>query len=182
MALPSLLSIRAQGLAAIKAALVGLDNDFCNSVSQWIYDSYTSKGYKVYVPDHLTPVGGWMGVGLTVVEVGGNEDGEVVGYMIYGGAAAKSQYAAMSGGEAVGPPNAVTTIVSADASLLVSDPVNAANGDVVHQETDFSIPNLGVPLDFARQYDSFNTVAAGGTVWSDRGMGEGWCGSVSATN
>ncbi|NQU22994.1 MAG: hypothetical protein HQ567_17085 [Candidatus Nealsonbacteria bacterium] len=33
-----------------------------------------------------------------------------------------------------------------------------ANGNVTHDETDFSIPNLGVSLGFSRHYDSFNTV------------------------
>ena len=52
-----------------------------------------------------------------------------------------------------------------------------ANGDVTHNETDISVPNLGVPLAFNRQYDSYNTVSGltgAPTPWSDRGLGEGW--------
>jgi YD repeat-containing protein len=45
-------------------------------------------------------------------------------------------------------------------------------------ETDFTIPNLGTPLEMVRSYDSFNTVASG-TSWSDRGMGDGWSFSYS---
>jgi len=41
-------------------------------------------------------------------------------------------------------------------------PINIANGDVSHDETDFSIPNLGAPLAFRRHYDSLNTVPAAG--------------------
>ena len=45
---------------------------------------------------------------------------------------------------------------------------------MTHDETDISIPNLGVPLAFSRHYDSFNTAGPGQAAWSDRGMGEGW--------
>ena len=44
---------------------------------------------------------------------------------------------------------------------------------MTHDETDFTIPNLGTPLGMARHYDSQNTVASGSS-WSDRGMGDGW--------
>ena len=55
----------------------------------------------------------------------------------------------------------------------MAEPIDPANGDVTHSETDFSIPNLGAPLEMVRSYDSLNTVASG-TAWSDRGMGDGW--------
>ena len=45
--------------------------------------------------------------------------------------------------------------------VTIGEPVNPANGDVTHDETDFSIPNLGTPLEMVRPYDSFNTAASG---------------------
>ena len=54
-----------------------------------------------------------------------------------------------------------------------------SNGDVTHTETDFTIPNLGTPLQMMRTYDSSNTVASG-TPWSDRGMGDGWSSRTSS--
>src|SRR5208282_2207527 len=72
-------------------------------------------------------------------------------------------------------PAAIST-----SQITVGEPINPANGDVTHDETDFSIPNLGTPLEMVRAYDSFNTVKSG-TSWSDRGMGDGWSFSYSDT-
>ncbi|MCE5268857.1 MAG: autotransporter-associated beta strand repeat-containing protein [Planctomycetaceae bacterium] len=160
------------------------DTNFRNGLADSIH-SYCQAGYSVDSPTQIMSFGNdqsqpWTGVGFTVAD----SAGRVLAYMIYGGVSGSSQYATVSGGAAVGPPSIVYDVVSAVVSLLATDPVNTANGDVVYQATDFSIPNLGVPLTFARQYDSFNTVsglAGAPSPWSDRGMGEGWSFSFSDT-
>ena len=51
-------------------------------------------------------------------------------------------------------------------SASVSDPILVANGDVTHDETDLHLPAAGIPLDFARHYDSQSQVSVGfGTGW-----------------
>ena len=47
--------------------------------------------------------------------------------------------------------------ISRPDNIDVGEPINPANGDASHDETDFSIPNLGTPLEMVRSYDSFNT-------------------------
>ena len=50
--------------------------------------------------------------------------------------------------------------------IKAGDPVNVLNGNVEHDEQDIAIPNIGIPLNFARHYDSLSTF--------DRGLGVGW--------
>ena len=133
---------------------------------------------RVVVPDNYTDIGEWHGVGFTVTDISTNKS---VGYMITNNMAAGSQYEGISGGEADGDQKPVDDITVTVNSTCVGEPIDVASGDVVHRETDFSIPNLGIPLEMARKYDSINTVASGETPWSDRGMGEGWSFSYSDT-
>jgi RHS repeat-associated protein/uncharacterized delta-60 repeat protein len=56
---------------------------------------------------------------------------------------------------------------------IMGDPVNMVTGGLVHDETDFAIPNIGVPLNFGRHYDSlFAPGTANGP--RDEGFGVGW--------
>lgn len=60
--------------------------------------------------------------------------------------------------------------VRAGASSLIAPsaaiPVNTANGAMIRDDVDIVFPNLGVPLDFTRHYDSGNK--------DDYGLGVGW--------
>ena len=42
---------------------------------------------------------------------------------------------------------------------FVADPVNTANGNYAYQHTDIAIPTRGLPLDFARAYNSLSPQA-----------------------
>ncbi|MEM8875805.1 MAG: choice-of-anchor Q domain-containing protein, partial [Planctomycetota bacterium] len=55
----------------------------------------------------------------------------------------------------------------------IGDPVNPADGHVYHVETDVVIPNQGVPIAFARKYQSTH-VDDDLYYDSDRGLGRGW--------
>src|SRR5258706_1619801 len=50
--------------------------------------------------------------------------------------------------------------------MEIGDPVEVSNGNMHHEEQDFSIPNVGLPIKFERRYDSLST--------ADMGMGDGW--------
>ncbi len=134
-----------------------------------------NQGYaKVYVPTYeLTignnnPQGPWTGIGYTVI----NSWGFTVSYIIDGriGATWQSPHGGAPDGDFVTPKTPPEPV---NGGVSVSDPIDAATGDVSHNELDFSVPNLGAALQMLRRYDSINTVASG-APWSDRGMGEGW--------
>jgi RHS repeat-associated protein len=50
--------------------------------------------------------------------------------------------------------------------FYAGDPVNPANGNMFRDETDISIPSIGIPLQFTRHYDSQSAF--------DVGLGLGW--------
>jgi len=56
---------------------------------------------------------------------------------------------------------------------LTGDPVNVATGSFTRDETDLTLPNVGVPFEFHRYYDSGET--------TDIGLGVGWRYSYSDT-
>jgi RHS repeat-associated protein len=154
-----------------------------SGLRQQIRDSingFLAQGYQVYVPVQEITLGSgssqWKGVGyvLRKHDTGRDPTGQLwwdYGYIIQGGI--NNQIGDPHGGYAVWPPDTVTVASTKITNAWVSDPINTANGDVTHDETDFTVPNLGAPLAMARHYDSSNTVASG-TAWSDRGMGDGW--------
>jgi uncharacterized delta-60 repeat protein/RHS repeat-associated protein len=145
--------------------------------------------YSVYVPTNTVtvgngndpgnpqgssanPNGSWTGVGYTLTATTGSEAGKVQGFIIDDGVNAH-------GGGAYG--DLPTPIVPLDSWTTATglDPIATSNGGVIHDETDFSIPNLGTPLAMARHYHSFDTADSGTTLASDRGMGDGWSFSYS---
>jgi RHS repeat-associated protein len=127
-----------------------------------------NPGYSVRVPTHYTTIdtgsAQWQGVGYFVVEA----DGVILCNIIDNGL--EAPHGAWTGGDA----NDATPRPSIPEGPTVGDPIEIANGNVIHDETDISIPNLGVPLSFSRHYASNTTVSAGQTPWSNRGLGEGW--------
>ena len=138
-------------------------------------------GFSVYVPTNQitigqnNPQGPWAGSGYMLIDSAGNTQG----YVINGKVGTVWQPAHGGGGYdnffnfTVSPTNAF--------QLNLSDPINSANGEVIRDDTDFSIPNLGAPLGMTRHYHSFNTTAPGQNALPDRGMGDGWSFSYSDT-
>jgi len=173
----------------------GLYSAVCNSISNFV-----NQGYQVNVPTTQTPIwgetpsgtpdtnnNGWVGVGY-LVQVSAGTDlwfdlGFIIqGYLIVNGVPGPVE-APHDGGAAVTydpSPVSTPTLTLNQSPGLVADPIDIANGDVVHSETDINIPSLGTPLEFQRNYSSFNTVASGPS-WSDRGMGDGWSFTYSDT-
>lgn len=71
------------------------------------------------------------------------------------------------GGKDGGIFNQAVNWLTTSLSSFAGDPVNLANGNFFHEETDVDIPNKGVPLRLTRRYDSSNKL--------DRtGLGIGW--------
>ena len=156
-------------LEDIEAALDGIPeaNNVRSDIAKWVWEGChgDNAACSVDVPNGLTPINDWTGVGFTVK----TSSGAVVKYMITGDLSTSSQLEAIQGGFAAGSQNDVDTIYITVNSTCEGDPIDVANGNVTHQATDFSIPNLGFPLEFSRKYDSFNVDGN-----SDRGLGDGW--------
>ena len=130
------------------------------------------SGATVTVPRDPTPLNDWQGVGYITRRPDGGE-----GFIISGGLNSAGEPATLGsyqGGSGSGDPNGVLVFDPDTGEWVQSyagDPVNIANGNVKHDETDLLLPNLGVKLTFSRHYDSRNE--------SDVGMGAGWSFSYS---
>ena len=162
------------------------------TLPQAIQDSingYLAQNYQVYTPTHEITLGSgssqWHGVGYVVRKHDPLRDptgqlwwdwGEIIQGALNGQPIGEPH-----GGDAEWHQVTVPVADTTFNAKTTPDPISTANGDLTHDETDFTIPNLGVPLAMARHYDSFNTVPSGTTQWSDRGMGEGWSFTYSDT-
>ena len=151
---------------------------------------YAGIGFTALVPKNEIVVGTgtadlqWKGVGYTLKAVANDParaalNGKTIGYIIHGavGGQPLRSYGGAASRAVVPAPVVKPTLPANNADNYQGDPVNIANGNVYHDETDVEIPNAGVPLAFRRRYDSIHTVsglAGGPAAWSDRGMGEGW--------
>ena len=137
-----------------------------------------SNPYTVYTPVNDTLLNGVSEVGYIAFVVVQNEGETIYNFLEsvtggYSGGVVSTTAPAL-----VDSPPAFPTVAdlpqgalnSPSPSQSAGDPVNVANGDVTHQETDVSIPNLGVPLTFTRYYNS-NYQSANAP---DFGMGPGW--------
>ncbi|MEI6657129.1 MAG: RHS repeat-associated core domain-containing protein [Planctomycetota bacterium] len=156
-------------------------------------DALAGMKYRVRVPKIPITIGSgdtqWSGVGYTVTSFTSDPtkahlNGKTNSYIIHGGIG--NDLDTLDGGAAsnvrVAPTVIKATLPASDPNNYKGDPVNVANGNVYHEETDFEIPNLGTPLAFRRRYDSIHTVSGLSSApqpWSDRGMGEGWSFSYS---
>ena len=135
------------------------------------------RGYTIIVPTTLTTIGSgaqqWSGIvyyrekySTSVVDgvlVQTSASGSIIsadGKKTLGGA----QRASGSWTDAIAKSFVQTVTVT-------GDPINVANGAVYHDETDFVLPSIGLPLDFKRHYDS--------TIETDQGLGGGWTHSYS---
>jgi hypothetical protein len=71
----------------------------------------------------------------------------------------------------VAPRNLTLPTSTFDFNPYAGDPVNVANGNMFRDETDIVYANVGIPLSFARHYDSQSVY--------DIGLGVGWVHSFS---
>ena len=142
----------------------------------------TTPGYtlgKVY--------NGWVGVGLLVEtpngEGGWNESGVLIqGYSVVSGVARPDRRKRTAASFRPFLPTDTSDRPRRAQHVQSGDPINTANGDVISDATDFSVPNLGTPLEMSRHYHSINTSATGApTATPDRGMGDGWSFTYSDT-
>ena len=195
--LANLVEINASNVANIATLLPGMRADIRNAIASTVSNGlssvsdYAGVKFTALVPKNEVTVGGgtdatkkWTGVGYTLKCVTSDPakaqlNGKVVGYIIHGAVGNNPLVSSGGATSKIWNPAPKTTPTQSWFAPVnnVGDPVNVANGNVYHEESDFSIPNLGVPLAFGRRYDSIHTVSGlsgAPTAWSDRGMGEGW--------
>lgn len=109
---------------------------------QSVKDSLTAdvnRGATIEIPRDPTPLDRWTGVGWTSSESG---------FRISGG---------LNGGAYGGVPLPAPLSPHANTrpnQFYAGDPVNIANGNVTRDETDIVLPGAGMPIQFARHYDS----------------------------
>jgi RHS repeat-associated protein len=183
--LGNMVEINAANVARIATLLPGVRLGIRNSIATAVTTglaAYPGAKFKALVPKNEISVGvgaaskQWKGVGYTLTIA---NTGETIGFMIHGsvGSGPILAYGGATSWIAVPPPVIRASAVADNPNNYLGDPVNIANGNVYHEETDFEIPNLGNPLAFRRRYDSIHTVSRlGGTAARsmDRGMGKGW--------
>ncbi len=131
--------------------------------------SKVDAGNTVTVPRDPTPLGNWQGVGY--IALGGSGGG----YIISGGLRTQSPTNLQGGSVTSLTPKQIEELLlylKNGEYAFVGDPINIATGNVVHDETDLSVPSPGLSLSFQRQYNS----QAGSFDW---GMGIGWSHSFS---
>lgn len=121
-----------------------------------------SQGETVTVPRQNTPLQDWDGVGYLAEKDSGSS--WYAAYMISGGLAGAIE--TIQGGYISGDPDFWDAPYLDPYQYDVGDPINIANGNVSHEETDVQIPNIGFALGFSRYYNS--------TVTVDVGFGPGW--------
>ena len=154
-----------------------------NSVVQFV-----DEGDDVMMPEATTQIGSgttaWTGLGFVVLE----EPLNVAQYFILSGSIGSGPVQSEYGATVDGAPAPVISPIDTINSSTVGDPVNPANGDLTNDETDFSIPNLGTPLEMVRSYDSINTQATAGAessiptaAWATAGRSATATRSPSAT-
>ena len=133
-----------------------------DSATKSLIQTELTAGATVIVPRDPTPFNGFNGVGFISKKVNGQEKYIVTransGIAILGSVATSCDHRS---------PAACDQPCNSDATqTLIDGTVNIASGNVVRTETDFNLPGVGLPLTFARTYNSLSTI--------DRGMGAGW--------
>ena len=113
---------------------------------------------RILVPLGRTKLDNWVG-GVYLVE---KPNSMLFAIQADGGPPSSGGY---SGGVTTPPPPELK-LGNFLNSTWAGDPVSVANGNMFRDEVDFSFPNLGTPLSFARHYDSQSK--------DDVGLGAGW--------
>ena len=120
--------------------------------------STTEGDIRVLLPSDPTVLELWGGAVYT------SEKQNSLGFQIK-----KTNSAPTSGGDSVNKFVELNTNLPKSIfpyASFAGDPVNTANGNMFRDDVDIVFPNLGVPLDFTRHYDSKNK--------DDIGLGVGW--------
>ncbi len=130
-----------------------------------------TAGKKVTVAKEQVHIGNWSGAvwieDFLVVQT--NYQKAELGYVIMGSADSKPKYGASGTGNA----NSTTTRSATPRSATTfGDPIAPAQGNMLHDEQDFSLPAIGLPLEFSRHYDSLID-----DDWAP--LGKGWRHSYS---
>jgi hypothetical protein len=195
--LANVVEINASNVGNIATLLPGVRADIRNAIANTVRNGlsgvadYAGVTFKALVPKSEISVGSgtdttkqWKGVGYTLTGVTSDPskahlNGKTIGYIIHGAVGSNPlvSYGGATSRILLPPPIARPSLLSSTESHGQGDPVNVANGNVYHEESDLEFPNLGAAFAFQRRFDSINTVsglAGAGAVWSDRGMGEGW--------
>jgi RHS repeat-associated protein len=140
----------------------------------------------ITIPRDNTNLNSWQGVGFIATSAAGNSQA----FIIFGGLASGStggkakgkpahipdrflRQTFIQGGSGTGTTQTPTNVPTSNNpdQPYVGDPINIANGNVTHDETDFVLPAVGLALQFSRHYDSQGT--------TNIGMGLGWSHSYS---
>jgi YD repeat-containing protein len=102
------------------------------------------------VPLRPTELDGWSGVGFIAQHFNALNELEPLGYIIASsdGSPAHGGDPTPNGFQPPAPPAAAPN------QFAAGDPVNVANGAVIDDVVDISIPRVGLPLVFERHYDS----------------------------
>jgi len=125
--------------------------------------SEVDNGSTVVTPRDVTPLGDWTGVGYFVFNPAYDAA------KISGGYNSGQDRIVTDGGSTTGLPDLYSWSLWGNwgrDQAFAGDPVNIANGNLVHNETDIWLPGIGFPLEFARHYDSQSD--------TDIGIGAGW--------
>jgi RHS repeat-associated protein len=134
----------------------GLENEIVSRV--------LGNNETVTIPVQNTPLNDWDGLGYIANWSSGGTF--TWAYIING---------ALAGGTAQSVRGGYTTSLDPDFFWIpdlgldqptLGDPINAANGNVTHEELDVSLPGAGLGLEFGRCYNS--------TSSTDVGFGPGW--------
>ncbi|MBI4600879.1 MAG: hypothetical protein HY721_02865 [Planctomycetes bacterium] len=130
-------------------------------------------GKTVTIPRDPTPLDDWQGVGYFVDDAANWSMAFIIdGRVIPGSGGGGSPDEAHGGALPVEIEDGKTywfppgNTGDDPGSSYTGDPVNIANGNLFHEETDFAIPALGEPLAFRRHYNSTNTF--------EGPLGRGW--------
>lgn len=157
--LSSILNQLSNDYGALGPSKVGTINDTFESGTIW---GYIKGGATVHTHSQLIAIGesgDWTGIGYFVEKV------DSIGFY-YRFAIADIQGNAADGGGASRKAHTYFTPPQTVSSQTVGDPVNISNGSVYEDVVDIEIPRPGLPLNFARHYESSSNL--------DRGLGEGW--------
>ncbi len=125
---------------------------------------FVDGGDTVIVPENILNIGDFSGVVFIYENIGPDTFSEGDGVL---------------GGDTPTHGAYLVSIVNAIIHAVVpgqtnsGDPVNLGSGSFVRTETDISVPNVGLPLDFVRYYVSGRT--------ADDGFGAGWTDTYSDT-
>lgn len=148
----------------VPTLLAGLSDDEQAAIINALND-----GYTVWAVANQVVTASWVGA-VWIQE--GTVNGQV-----------QRQYMIMREGgtpEGGGDSNATVDLAPVDQQPLKTTDVadtqaDPSSGDAILDTTDFSLPNVGLPVDFSRHYDSyFDPSQDVGSIEIDDGMGIGW--------